>query len=162
MDLATIRVLFTYNDWGRDRLMALAAGLPDEKLDRPFEMGEGSLRKTLEHLFGAEWTWLQRCKGRSPASGECPRNFTTLSALWDEWRRTAEQRNDFVGTLSSADLPRPVTYVHPSSGKRYSFQLGHVLLHVCNHGTHHRAQALNMLRHVGAEVPEMDLLVMYE
>ena len=161
MDLVTIRELFAYHDWGRDRLMALAETRHDSQLDRTFEMGEGSLRKTLEHLFGAEWTWLQRCKGRSPAHGECPRDFTSMAALWDQWRQVAQQRNALLDTLSNADLSRSVTYIHPT-GKTYSFQLGHVLLHVCCHGTHHRAQALNMLRHLGITVPEMDLLVMHE
>lgn len=155
-----IRELFHYNDWGRDRLMSLAVGLAAAQLDRPFPMGEGSLRKTLEHLFGAEWTWHERCNGRSPASGECPRNFPTLSALWDRWRQTADQRNGFLDSLDNADLTRPVPYVS-RTGRSYSFQLGHVLLHVCCHGTHHRAQALNMLRHLGAPVPEMDFLEMH-
>jgi uncharacterized damage-inducible protein DinB len=161
MDVATIRELFVYNDWGRDRLMALAGDLSDAKLDTPFEMGEGTLRKTLEHLFGAEWTWAQRCKGRSPISGECPRDIPTMSALWDQWRGIAEERDAFLDALTNDQLSRPVTYVHPN-GRSYCFQLGHVLLHVCCHGTHHRAQALNMLRHLGVTVPETDLLVMYE
>ena len=159
MDLATIRELFVYNDWGRDRLMALADKLDDAQLDRPFEMGEGSLRKTLQHLFGAEWSWLERCRGRSPAHGECPRDFPTIAALWQQWRQTARERNAHIDTLTNADLASSVTFVHPS-GQEYTFTLGHVLLHVCNHGTHHRAQALNMLRHLGAPVPEMDLLQM--
>lgn len=159
--LSMIRELFAHNDWGRDRLMALAEPLTDAKLDQPFEMGEGSLRKTLEHLSGAEWTWLGRCKGRSPVSGECPRDFSTMSDLWDQWRKTADERNVFLQSLTVTDLSRKVTYVHPA-GKTYSFDLQHVLLHVCGHGTHHRAQALNMLRHLGVTVPEMDLLVMYE
>ena len=161
MDVATIRELFVYNDWGRDRLMALAENLSDPQLDQPFKMGEGTLRKTLEHLFGAEWTWLERCRGRSPAKGECPRGFPEMSGLWEKWRQVAESRNAFLDTLTTADLSRSVTYLHPS-GKTYSFQLSHVLLHVCCHGTHHRAQALNMLRHLDAPVPEMDLLCMCE
>jgi len=161
MDVGTIRELFVYNDWGRDRVMTLVGDLSDAQLDRPFEMGEGTLRRTVEHVFGAQWTWLRRCGGRSPISGECPRDFPTMSALRDQWRRIAEERNVFLDALTQDQLHGLVTYVHPN-GKRYSFQLGHVLLHVCCHGTHHRAQALNMLRHLGVTVPETDFLVMYE
>ena len=32
--------------------------------------------------------------------------------------------------------------------KRYTFTRGTVLVHLCTHGTHHRAQCLNMLRHL--------------
>ncbi|UCC32325.1 MAG: DinB family protein, partial [Phycisphaerales bacterium] len=109
MDVATIRELFAYNDWGRDRLMAIAEGLSDAQLDCPFEVGEGSLRKTLEHLFGAEWTWLERCRGRSPVSGECPRDFPTTAGLWDNWRRVADGRNALIDALADVDLRRSVT-----------------------------------------------------
>ena len=159
MDLSTIRQLFAYSDWARDRLMELAVKLPGEKLDQPFEMGPGSLRKTMEHLFGAEWVWLQRWKGRSPAKGETPHDFSSMSALWAAWRETAGQRSAYLDGLTAADLSRPITYTN-TRGEVATFQLGHMLLHVCNHGTHHRTQALNMLRHLGVQPPEMDLLVM--
>ena len=41
-----------------------------------------------------------------------------------------------------------------------SFPIGQTMLQLCNHGTHHRAQALNMLRHLGAPAMRMDYLVM--
>ena len=161
MNLATIRELFKYNDWGRDRLMPLVVKLDDEQLDRPFEMGGGSLRKTMWHLFGAEWSWLQRWQGHSPKHGECPRDFATMNDLWEQWRRTAAERNLFLDSLSDGDLLRRVTYTN-LRGEVNTFCLGHMLLHICNHGTHHRAQAVNMLRHLGVPPPQMDLLCMYE
>jgi uncharacterized damage-inducible protein DinB len=54
-----------------------------------------------------------------------------------------------------------VTYTNVK-GKQGTFKLGHMLIHVCNHGTHHRAQAINMLRHVGVSPPEMDFLWMFK
>ena len=33
-----------------------------------------------------------------------------------------------------------------------------MLAHVATHGMHHRAQCLNMLRQLGAPLPEIDLL----
>lgn len=160
MDAATLREFFSYNDWARDRLMAQAVGLENEQLDRRFEMGEGSLRATLEHLYVAEWLWLERWRGRSPKKGEAPASFPTMRELWDAWKQTASERNRFVNGLSNDDLAKMVSYVN-LAGNSYTFSLGHMLLHVCNHGTHHRAQAVNMLRHVGVPAPEMDFLVMH-
>jgi uncharacterized damage-inducible protein DinB len=34
-------------------------------------------------------------------------------------------------------------------GKEYSFTRGVVITHVATHGMHHRAQCLNMLKHLG-------------
>ena len=159
MNLATIRELFAYNDWGRDRLMRLVVKLDDGQLDRPFEMGEGSLRKTMWHLFKWEWMWLRRWQGASPVAEDCPRDFPSMQDLWNEWRETASRRDDFLAGLSDEDLRRRVTSTG-TEGKPYTFLRGHMMLHVCNHGTHHRAQAVNMLRHVGVKPPPMDFLEM--
>ena len=55
----TIRALFAHNDWARDALMACVGPLADDVLDRPFEMGHGSLRATLEHMLRAETSKLE-------------------------------------------------------------------------------------------------------
>jgi uncharacterized damage-inducible protein DinB len=54
MPVSTICELFEYNRWANDRVMRGAAGLSDARLDQPFEMGPGSLRETLKHVYGAE------------------------------------------------------------------------------------------------------------
>jgi uncharacterized damage-inducible protein DinB len=159
MDLGTIRILFQHNDWGREQLMAVADRLTDEQLDRPFEMGPGTLRKTLEHIFAAEWVWLARWGGRSPTQGECPRNLPTMGDLLRVWRETATQREAFLNTLTDADLERDVDYRN-TVGKPGRYQLGIMMLHVCTHGTHHRAQAINMLRQLGVTPPELDVTAM--
>ena len=48
------RALFAHSDWARDKLMGLAKDLDNEALDRAFEMGLGSLRATLYHLWAVE------------------------------------------------------------------------------------------------------------
>ena len=156
----TLAELFFFNDWARDVLMNTAAGANDEQLDRPFEMGEGSLRATLQHLFGAEWLWLERWKGRSPPREEVPQAFANLGEMWNTWRKTAQERDAYLATLTPNDLEKDVTYTN-TLGNTYTFKLGPMLLHVCNHGTHHRAQASNMLRHLGATPPELDVLGMF-
>ena len=76
----------------------------------------------------------------------------------DELRRlyaeTARQRDDYLATLSPADLQRPVT-AEVAPELHYTFALGETMFELHSHGTHHRAQAVNMLRHLGAEPPEL-------
>ena len=159
MNIETLRAFFAYNDWGRDRLMRFAVELGDDQLDRPFEMGEGSLRRTLWHMFKWEWIWLRRWRGESPKTDQCPRDFPTMNGLWERWRQTAEQRNRFLQQLRDEQLHEAVTFTN-DEGKAYTFRLADMIFHVCNHGTHHRAQALNMLRHLGVKPPPMDFLDM--
>lgn len=58
--LGTLNELFAFNDWARDAVMECASDLSDAQLDNQFEMGEGSLRKTMNHLYAAEHVWLDR------------------------------------------------------------------------------------------------------
>ncbi len=157
MDKTTIAELFAYNDWARDRVMAIVRELPDNDLDSPFEMGHGTLRKTVEHIFAAEWGWFQRWNGRSPRRADCPQDFPTIDALMAACRDIAEQRNRLLADSTNADLDRVVVYTFSNSKQRLSNTLGRLMLHVCNHGTHHRAQVLNMLRRFSHQPPSLDL-----
>jgi uncharacterized damage-inducible protein DinB len=151
------RALFAHNDWARDKLLDLARGLSDGALDQPAEMGPGSLRATLRHLWGAERVWLERWKGEPGPPG--PTEELSVDQLGEQFRETASQRDEFLDSLGQDGYGREVTYTNP--GRRTcTHRLGDLMLHVCNHGMHHRAQALNMLRRAGVEVPGLDYLFM--
>lgn len=150
--LGTLHELFSFNDWARDAIMKSAAGLSKEQLDRPFEMGPGSLRNTLNHLYSVESVWLDRWQGRPPQY-RVSAEGVEIAPLWNEWRDIAKRRNAYVSGLKDADLCVDLTYKN-LKGETLTFPLGAMLLHVCNHGSHHRAQALNMLRRVGAKLPK--------
>lgn len=156
--MKTLRALFVHGDWARDRLMAEASRLDDEALDRPFEMGKGSLRRTLEHLWRAERFWLDRWLGDDRRIGD-PEPGLTPAALRERFRATAAERGGLLGRLAEGDLPRRVDFPG-GRGERREYALGAMMLHECNHGFHHRAQALNMLRHLGAEPPGVDYITM--
>jgi uncharacterized damage-inducible protein DinB len=150
--LGTLHELFAFNDWARDAVMRCAAGLSKEQLDRPFEMGWKTLRNTLNHLCSVESVWLERWQGKQPhyrVSGD----GVEMGPMWEEWRGIAKRRNAYVAGLKDADLRVELTYKN-IKGETLTFPLGAMLLHVCNHGSYHRAQALNMLRHVGAAMPK--------
>ncbi|HEY3245968.1 MAG TPA: DinB family protein [Phycisphaerae bacterium] len=157
-DLDTIRAFFEYGDWAQSRVLAAAEALADEQLDRPFEIGVGSLRKTVLHIRFAEQWWLENWTvGPGKHFPELP-----LSTSVPETRRlfqeTAARRNEFIAKLSEDGLER-IVEAHPRPDVVRRFPLGVTLLQLCNHGVHHRAQAVNMLRRVGAAAPELDYMM---
>ncbi|GMU82970.1 MAG: hypothetical protein AMXMBFR47_28410 [Planctomycetota bacterium] len=151
-----LREFFAFSDWANNRLMQLSAGLPDRDLDRPFEMGPGSLRKTLNHLWAAERVWFDRWKGSAEPFYRAEPCRGPLSGLADDFRALALERNEFLASKTAADLDERVRY-RSLRGDAYEHRLGELALHVCNHGVHHRAQAINMLRHLGVELPRPGL-----
>ncbi|MEE8170416.1 MAG: DinB family protein [Phycisphaerae bacterium] len=161
-DMDTIRRYYRYSDAATDRLMNIATGLRDDALDRAFEMGLGSLRRTMLHIRDAECGWLKNwTEGSTPGFETLP-DTTDLAELNELFAVTRERRETFFSATAADDLQRPIV-AQPREGMMLRFRLGEVMLHVCTHGTHHRAQAVNMLRHVGAEAPALDYVVlMYE
>jgi len=153
----TLRELFAHNDWARDKLLGLAAGLSDEQLDRPLEMGKGSLRSTLHHLWAAERIWLDRWLEKPQPKFIEPEPGLPIAALAERWRTTAGEREALLERLDPDGGGRRITFTN-TKGETYTFPLGDMLLHVSNHGVHHRAQALNMLRHCAVKPPGLDYL----
>jgi uncharacterized damage-inducible protein DinB len=58
-----------------------------------------------------------------------------------------EVASEFAIAAKAQPLDKTVTRVR--EGKTYVFTRGAVVTHVATHGMHHRAQCLNMLRHLG-------------
>lgn len=166
-DPATLRTFFEYGDWANDTLLKASAALPDSKLDEPFEMGVGSLRKTLLHIRFAEQWWLENwTKGPGQPFPEMPEQ-TSVAVLQDLWRSTrdgcravlAESEKREAANLKSetSDLNR-IIEAHPRPGVVRRFPLGATMLQLCGHGVHHRAQAVNMLRRLTGTGPDLDYM----
>ena len=152
IDCGMIAELLTYAEWARERLMLPISELADEQLDQPFEMGTGSVRATLRHIYFAEWIWAERLG--VPGCQALPRaeSLNAAAELAGNARALTDAYRSWLRALPSEALQRPVTYVD-LAGKRWTNLIGDALLHVCNHGVHHRTQALNMMRHLGRPVP---------
>jgi len=97
MNLQDIRHLFDYTEWANDLAMEAADELPDADLHRGTGISHGSIFGTLTHMAGAEWIWLERWTGRSPAKAEAwtmwtPESCGDLATLNDRWQDVGEVR----------------------------------------------------------------------
>ena len=70
MDLTDINSLFNYTEWANNLVLDVAANLADDNLRRDVGISHQSIFGTLLHMAGAEWLWLERWYGRSPAKAE--------------------------------------------------------------------------------------------
>lgn len=152
-----VQRMFHYSEWANDRLLEAARALTDFALDRPFEIGVGSLRKTLLHLFNGEAVWLQRWQGRRETPWPDEMELASVDTITQRFRPVYAERDRFLRSLNDLDLASDVTY-RDSKGSLYTANLADMLLQGFNHSTHHRAQAVNMLRHVGGAGLELDYM----
>jgi uncharacterized damage-inducible protein DinB len=162
MDLSDIRHLFDYTEWANGLALDAAANLTDENLRRDFGISHRSIFGTLLHMAGAEWIWLERWHGRSPAGKEAWSLWTTescadLATLNERWRDLIQRRALFVLELDeprlAAELPFKLL-----SGDASSMPLVNQMQHVANHATLHRGQVVGMIRQLGIAPPSTDLL----
>lgn len=155
-DAALIRNYFAYGDWCNGRLLDLAAPLDAVALDRTFAMGLGTIRKTALHIADAERWWLKNWTA-GPSQFEKAPTTMEIAELRSRWMEIIAERNKFIETLDPASAQRVVTaLIGPLS---IGLPVIESLVQLCGHGTHHRAQLVNMLRHSGATAPATDYVV---
>jgi uncharacterized damage-inducible protein DinB len=140
-----LRAYYDYHEWATGRLLRLCDGLTDTQLDAPREMGLGSLRATLFHILAAEQFWMKRWKGIPPGAFPMDSAGIGIAELESGFAAAAEERRSFMELEAKTDYARLVRYTH-ANGVAFEQKIGELLLHVCNHAIHHRAQALNFLK----------------
>jgi uncharacterized damage-inducible protein DinB len=162
MNLQDIKYLFDYTEWANDLAMEAADELPDEALRRDVGISHKSIFGTLTHMAGAEWIWLERWHGRSPAKAEAwsmwtPEACPDLVELKQRWANVIQRRADFVGGLDNSRLAADFHF-KLLSGDASSMRLVDQMQHVANHATLHRGQVVGMIRQLGIDPPSTDLL----
>ncbi|HYX27013.1 MAG TPA: DinB family protein [Pyrinomonadaceae bacterium] len=162
MNLSDVWHLFNYTEWANELAMDAANNLTDEQLQRDFGISHRSIFGTLTHMAGAEWIWLERWHGRSPAKPEAwsmwtPQSCGDLATLNDRWSEVVDRRSQFMSRLDEERLAADLPY-NLLSGDPSSMRLVDQMRHVANHATMHRGQVVGMIRQLGIEPPATDLL----
>jgi uncharacterized damage-inducible protein DinB len=154
MTADTLRQHLTYTRWATDRLMRAVEQIPADHLTHDFQTADRTILNTLVHTFGADRIWLRRVKGESPTI-----------ILTDADRSLATLQNDWPTVLEAwancIDEPERAVVYHDMAGNPYQSPLWQIVLHVVNHGTHHRGQVSGFLRTLGHKPPQLDLIRFY-
>jgi len=155
-----VRELYAYTSWANGRVLDIVAGLDAAAFTRSLGSSFSSVRETLVHMLGADWVWLSRWQGASPTSTPESWDLSSLEAIRAKWAEIERARTALVATLTEADLRRPLAYRN-TKGEPFVSTFGEMLLHVVNHSTYHRGQVVTMLRQLGAEGTDTDLITYY-
>ena len=165
--------LHQHRTWVNGNLLNAAAGLTDGQLQSPFQIGQGSIWKSLVHLYAAEFVWLEALLGnddplvQGDLPGKLPGNqqgeggITGLDDLRQKWTALDQRWLTYLASLTPESLDELV-YKKSTSyglGKRFGTRRVDVLLHVCTHAHYTAAQVVNMLRQAGVDkLPETMLI----
>ena len=152
---------YDYLTLARQRILEWVRPLSAEQHAREFPIGRGTLGRTLTHIMISEWYYVQRILGRDvppyeqwPIQDENPPPFASLEAAW------MEQADHTRAALSavrdwSVDLEYHVTGDDGRS-EIVTASAADLFTQLVLHEVHHRAQAMNMLRHLGVAAEDLD------
>ena len=136
-------------------LLLICVDLPDEDMDREFDAGWGTLRKTFNHMiYNIEvWTDLMMARPVHSTSEQASARqlLDRLERSYTNFARFAKYiEND--GRLDHLWMD---VLDNPPQQKSYGGAIGHVI----THNMHHRAEIQHMLHRLGVKhVPEGDLM----
>ena len=160
MQPEAIQLLFAYNTWANNRILAAAEGLSEAQYTADVPgLSHGSIRATLVHALAAEIIWRRRClEGVSPTTLLPAADVPTFAALRQRWLIEDILLREGVARLTDAALAAPLAY-QTTRGVPMEDVLWQVLAHVVNHGTQHRAEAAVALTAFGRSPGDVDLIV---
>ena len=157
-----LAILLGHNCWATHKVLGLCRALSAEQFHQRFDVGPGSLHDALRHLVQNMRAWADDAAGRAarPSLGELKDRHTP-----DEIGRLLDEASDDLRALideSRGRLDEHVRVRFREDGPEFTYTRGVVLTHVLVHGTHHRAQCLNMLRRldvpgVSDRLPDIDV-----
>ncbi|MBT8484639.1 MAG: DUF664 domain-containing protein [Phycisphaerales bacterium] len=156
--------IYDYLVRSRARVLEATRGLPASDHARVFPIGLGTIGRTLTHIMISEWYYVQRMQQRVvpvyekwPIRDEHPPPLATLEAAW---RTQADETRAAIATLAgTAAWEAALSYEpEPDEGKTIvvTASPADIFTQLVLHEVHHRAQALNMLRQLGASAGEID------
>jgi uncharacterized damage-inducible protein DinB len=128
--------------------------LPDADFEKPVGVSHSSLQGTLAHIFYADWIWFTRVVEPMEQPGQ------TREALETVWPELQDKWVAWPGRATDAEINRVVECRSMLYGQmaRPAWQ---IILHVVNHATLHRGQAMGILRQMGIAPPQTDFMNFY-
>jgi uncharacterized damage-inducible protein DinB len=157
MTVKDLQNLFDYGYWANRKLFDAMSRLTPEQFTQTVDGSHGSVRNTMVHVLSAEWGWLGRCGGPDRGAPLKAEDYPTVASLVERWNQVEGHVRTFLSTLRDEDLARNVEFAIGGSEKR-SMPLGELLQHAANHGVHHRGQVSLLLRLLGHNPDNFDIL----
>ena len=139
--------LLGHDAWTTRQLLSRCDHFSDEQLDRTFPIGHGSLRATFEHTIWNIEVWTDLMCERAVRQNPGPADMT-IPAMTRRLDATAAEFAELARRLTrDGRLDHLFADTVETPNVMYTFGGG--IAHVITHSMHHRAQVLNMMRHLG-------------
>ncbi|MFN0187191.1 MAG: DinB family protein [Bacteroidia bacterium] len=139
--------LCKYNVWANDRICTWIKKA-DLKVDEELKSSFPSIRKTLYHLWDAQFIWLARLNGESTNTWPSHSFKGNLDEAIAGLQQNSLALSSHIEQLNESEYQRQVEF-KSIDGTSYFNSVEEIITHVINHSTYHRGQLITLLRTVG-------------
>ena len=139
--------LCKYNVWANDRICTWIKKA-DLKVDEELKSSFPSIRKTLYHLWDAQFIWLARLNGESPNTWPSHSFKGNLDEAIGGLQQNTLALATYIELLDENEYHREVEF-KSIDGTSYFNSVEEIITHVINHSTYHRGQLITLLHTVG-------------
>lgn len=154
MNAQAFRHIYDYHFSENRKLREAAEALTADQFTRRTGYSHGSLREQLVHLMSVDEAWFSDLRGTAPPADSDPSELVSRAEISQYWERVEQEMRAYLAQLQDEMLlEKPF-----SEGEDKDLVLWQVLLHVVNHGTDHRAQALRLLHDMGVKTGYQDYI----
>ena len=157
MDLDSIRQLYHYHYWARDRVLAAAELINADQFMQSAGVSFDTLQGTFVHLMNSERLWLNRWLGKADEPGLDPKNFSMLNEVRMYWDMIQMHLEKYLKELAPDRLSAVIRYSN-LKGETLQYPLWQMLQQVVFHGVHHRSEAATLLTGFGHAPEPLDLI----
>ncbi|MHA2374146.1 MAG: DinB family protein [Candidatus Thorarchaeota archaeon] len=153
--LNCINMLLDHNHAIRQQLLDSLRASSDDEFVKELRVGWGSLRDIMIHLVNTEryWIWLLKSK---EMDWFLPADYTNVDSVSEVWQITEKDAMDFINAQTESSLQHMRSVVW--GDRTVSFTVAKALVHIVTYETHHRGLVIGLIRQLGYEPPDVDML----
>ncbi len=149
-----IRSLYDYNAWANEHVLDAASLLGADELAKELGASFGSVEGNVLHVLWAQGIWLVRLTGEA---ADVPEASVGLAKIRDAYAASSDALSRYLAKLTEEDLVGVLSY-EDMRGDTYERPLWQPLVHLVNHGTHHRAECAMLLTSLGHAPRQLDYI----
>ncbi len=148
-----------YNVWANKQIIDSVFKLEEADVDREINSSFNTIRKTVYHVWSAEYVWLQRLQLVEHPLWVAGDFDGTFEAACIDWQRVSGELVQFAKKQFDDRSFGHVVQYHDLKKHPHKTPVSEIMLHVFNHSTYHRGQLITMLRQAGLnEIPGTDFI----
>jgi uncharacterized damage-inducible protein DinB len=146
-----------YSSWASRKVLDAARSLNPDDLARNVGNSHQSILGTLSHIHLADRIWYARVVDPN----EPLIKQSDLTVLDRDWLGILKKWETWAEGLSDDGLERVLAYNSLDGKHSFKSVTREIVLHLVNHATLHRGQAVGMIRQLGVAPPVTDLMAYY-